>query len=260
MRGDASHRARLGYSPVRIEPRSERTERKRGESPAAGSTRTQAAVCSSMLRRRALEDRLDGAFAKRLTTVVAGAGFGKSTLLAAWADELECAWYSVTAKDTALPWLERGVAHAIATRVPDATPVADTAIALGAAIQDELLHADAFAALLCETLGGALTHDLVLVLDDVHELTSSPAAVRLVESLCRQAPTTLHVVLASRSAPPFAIARLLAQGEVLELSSGQLAFSDDEIRQLLADGDEIDAELASSLHELTGGRPARAAK
>src|ERR671911_2685474 len=118
MRGDASHRARLGYSPLRIEPRSERTERNRRESPAAGSTRTQAAVRSSMLRRRALEDRLDGAFAKRLATVVAGAGFGKSTLLAAWADDLECAWYGVTAKDTALPWLERGVAHAIATRVP----------------------------------------------------------------------------------------------------------------------------------------------
>src|SRR5918994_1866116 len=197
-----------GYSPGRIEPRSERTERNGRGSPAAGSTRTQAAVRSSMLRRRALEDRLDGAFAKRLTTVVAGAGFGKSTLLAAWADELESAWYSITAKDTALPWLERGVARAIATRVPDATPVADTAFALGAAIQDELLHADAFAALLCETLGGALTHDLVLVLDDVHELTPSPAAVRLVESLCRQAAPALH------------------------------------------------AELASSLHELTGGRPA----
>ena len=209
-----------------------------------------------MLRRRALEDRLDGAFAKRLTTVVAGAGFGKSTSLAAWAAELECAWYSVTPKDTALPWLERGVARAIATRVPDATLVEDTAIALGAAIQDELLHADAFAALLCETLGGALTHDLVLVLDDVHELTSSPAAVRLVESLCRQAPTTLHVVLASRSAPPFAIARLRAQGEVLEVSSGELVFTADEIRQLLAADGETDAELASALHELTGGWPA----
>src|SRR5918995_641110 len=133
-----------------------------------------------MLRRGALEDRLDGAFAKRLTTVVAGAGFGKSTLLVAWADDLECAWYSVTPKDTALPWFEGGIARAVATRVPEAALAVEAADAVGGAVQDEILHADSFVALLCEALAGSLTHDLVLVLDDVHELTGGwPALVRL---------------------------------------------------------------------------------
>ncbi len=216
-----------------------------------------AAARSSTLRRGALEDRLDGAFAKRLTSVVAGAGFGKSTLLAAWAADLECAWYGVTAKDTALPWLERGIARAIAAHVPETAPVADAANALGGAARDELLHADAFVALLCEALGGALTHDLVLVLDDVHELTPWPAAVRLVESLCRQAPATLHVVLASRSNPPFPIERLRAQEQVLELSARELAFTEEEIDALLATSvGEVAPELRRTLHELTGGWPA----
>src|SRR5918995_3662096 len=210
-----------------------------------------------MLRRRALEDRLDGAFAKRLTTVVAGAGFGKSTLLVAWADDLECAWYSVTPKDTALPGLERGIARAVATRVPEPALAVEAADAVGGAFQDELLHADSFVALLCEALAGSLTHDLVLVLDDVHELTPSRAAVGLIESLCRQAPTTLHVVLASRSTPPFAIERLRAQGEVLEVSSAELAFTEQEVDRLLTAAiGRGDPRLASVLHELTGGWPA----
>ncbi len=216
-----------------------------------------AAARSSTLCRAALEDRLDEAFGKRLTTVVAGAGFGKSTLLAAWATDLECAWYSATAKDMALPWLERGIARAIAARVPAAAAVAGGASALGGGARDELLHADAFVALLCEALDGGLAHDLVLVLDDVQELAPSPASARLVESLCRQAPAKLHVVVASRSNLPFPIERLRAQGQVLELSSSELAFSEEEIDRLLAASiDERDPKLARTLHELTRGWPA----
>lgn len=210
-----------------------------------------------MSRRAALENRLDEAFGKRLTTVVAGAGFGKSTLLAAWAADLECAWYGATPKDTALPWLERGIAKAIATRVPATATAADAAIALGGAAHNELVHADAFVALVCEALNAARGHDLVLVLDDVHELTGSPAAVRLVESLCRHAPATLHIVLASRSSPPFSIERLRAQGQVLELSSRDLAFTHEEIDSLLASSlGEHAREHSTALHELTGGWPA----
>lgn len=212
---------------------------------------------SSMLRRDALEDRLDEAFAKRLTAVVAGAGFGKSTLLAAWAADLECAWYSLTAKDTALPWLERGIVRAIAARIPAAATAAEVATVLGGAARDELLHADAFVAVLCDALDDALTHDLVLVLDDVHELATSPAAIGLVESLCRHAPATLHVVLASRSSPPFPIERLRAQNQVLELSSRELAFTEEEIDRLLAASvGEGRPELARRVYELTSGWPA----
>ena len=39
---------------------------------------------------------LDDAFGKRLTVVTAGAGFGKSTLLASWVADVEHAWYTLT--------------------------------------------------------------------------------------------------------------------------------------------------------------------
>ena len=135
--------------------------------------------------------------------------------------------------------------------------LAEAANALGAAAEDELSQADAFAALVSEVLADVLEYDFVLVLDDVHELTPSKAAIRLVESLCRQAPATLHVVLASRSTPPFAIERLRAEGELLELSAADLAFAKEEIAHVVAAvSGEADPELAAALHELTGGWPA----
>jgi hypothetical protein len=45
------------------------------------------------IERPALERRLDDAFGKRVTLVVAGAGFGKTTLLASWAADLAAVWY-----------------------------------------------------------------------------------------------------------------------------------------------------------------------
>ena len=62
---------------------------------------------------------------------------------------------------------------------------------------------EVFSAVVCEGMRAGLTHDLVLVLDDVHEIGAAGAAARLIESLCLQAPESLHVVLASRAAPPF---------------------------------------------------------
>ena len=94
------------------------------------------------------------------------------------------------------------------------------------------------------------------MLDDVHELASA-ASARFLESLCRQAPATLHLVLASRAEPPFAVDRLRGQGQVLELSAADLAFDPAEIESLLgARLGNGDAELAAALHELTGGWPA----
>ena len=56
----------------------------------------------------------------------------------------------------------------------------------------------------------------------------------MIESLCRQAPPRLHLVLASRSELPFPIERLRGQGQVLELAGAELAFDADETATLLA--------------------------
>jgi ATP/maltotriose-dependent transcriptional regulator MalT/DNA-binding SARP family transcriptional activator len=204
------------------------------------------------LPRAALVARLNDALARRLTILTADAGFGKSTLLATWAEDVDCAWHTVSARDAALPSLARSVDVALRTRLPE---LAETAIA--GADGDALLHADAFAGVLCAALADQPGADLVLVLDDVHEIEAAGASARLVESLCRHAPARLHLVLASRADPPFAVDRLRGQGEVLELSASDLAFAVEEIEALLvASLEDPEPGLAPALHELTAGWPA----
>src|SRR5262245_48765193 len=215
---------------------------------------------SPLLRRERLAALLDAADDRRLTTVVADAGFGKSTLLASWAADRNCAWYSLSPDDASLAAFARGVADALRLRVP-ALPVdaaaAVTATAGPGAEQDETARARGFAATVCEALETELRRDIVLVLEDVHEANGAPGAVQVIEALCRQAPERLHLVVSSRSELPFPIERLRGQGHVLELTGAELAFDAVETRELLASlAGTGAADAASELHAATGGWPA----
>jgi ATP/maltotriose-dependent transcriptional regulator MalT/DNA-binding SARP family transcriptional activator len=210
-----------------------------------------------LVRRLRLERMLDDAFGKRLTVVTASAGFGKSTLLASWVVDVEHAWYTLTEADRTLASLARGITEALRRALPDLADRLPNAPAISHGGGRDLAGAEAFAALLCEAMHAGLRHDVVLVLDDVHEIEGALAPVRLVESLCRQAPRTLHLVLASRTEPPFAVDRMRGQGEVLELTGSMLAFNTDELAGFAAAslGSE-DRSLAEALHAATGGWPA----
>lgn len=205
----------------------------------------------ALIERPRLESRLDEAFGRRLTTVVAGAGYGKTTLVAQWARDVRSAWHSSGSVDRLLGTFAGRLVHALRPFV------ADVAVDAGPqpTAPDDEMRADAIAARIAEQLEDALDHDLVLVLDDVDELGGTPSA-RLVESLVRQGPATFHLILASRSDPPFPIQRLRGQGEVVELDASELAFQLEEVGDLLELYVDADARaLAPRLHELTGGWP-----
>ena len=208
-----------------------------------------------------LDERLAGATQRRLTCVVAGAGYGKTTLLTRWASDNASAWHGLTAGDRTLGVVVRAVTDALRVRVPGLP--ADLVAALSGPQgpdtgTDEGGRAQALAARICEALAGSQTRDLVLVLDDVEAIDGAPESIAFVAGLCRQAPATLHVVLSSRWDPPFPVARLRGQGQVLDVTAGDLAFTAEETAAMVREavgGDAGDA-LARDLHELTGGWPA----
>jgi ATP/maltotriose-dependent transcriptional regulator MalT len=218
------------------------------------------AVAPPALARAALEERLDEGLGRRLTIVVAGAGFGKSTLLGTWAGRRDTAWYALTSEDRQLASLVRGLVGALRLHVPD---LPDDLVAAIDGEQgpdpdpSDLGRSDAYAALLCSALQECLTGDLALVLDDVQELGPDGAPVRLVESLVRQAPPALRLVLASRVEPPFPIERLRGQGQVVELTARELAFGPEETRLLLEQALTPPVhDIAQDVQEGTGGWPA----
>jgi ATP/maltotriose-dependent transcriptional regulator MalT/DNA-binding SARP family transcriptional activator len=223
-----------------------------------GSKLTPPAIRRFVIPRPRVESLLGAVADSRLTTVVAGAGFGKSSLLASWAVRHGASWYTVTEEDRDLDAFVQGVLASLRQPgVAAGLSITVTGVRGPDAERAEAARARAYAAVLGGALQEALRGDLVLVLDDVDELGQAAGSVRFLEGLCRQAPERLHLVMAARRDPPFSIERLRGRGQVLELAGPTLAFDEAEVAELLTGLlGESAAPLAPLLRAATGGWPA----
>jgi predicted ATPase len=116
------------------------------------------AALGSLIVRPHLEARLDEAFGKRLTLVVAGAGYGKSTLVDAWAADLACAWYTAAKRDRVLETFAAGLRDSVPVALEVSAPWRTTSANGGVAT------AESAAASISRELEQALSHDLLLVI------------------------------------------------------------------------------------------------
>jgi DNA-binding SARP family transcriptional activator len=211
-----------------------------------------------IINRPRLFRHLDEVLARRLTFVLADAGYGKSVLLGAWAATAPSIWYGVDSGDASLSTFVLGIASSLRRRLPAVSRQLRLVMRTSVAQDGDALDRVApIVALLCDALEQELREELVLVFDDIHELGRRGPAVRLLEQLCREAPTRLHVVLSSRLELPFPVQRLRGRGEVLDLDAALLAFTEDEVAELLVTTLGEDAEsLAPAVQEMTAGWPA----
>ena len=199
--------------------------------------------------RPGLERRLAEAPSYRLTSVVAGAGYGKSTPVAVTAREHGWAWYTADDGDRAPTTLARGLAAALAEQVGE--------LALPVGGGDDAAVAEAQAAGIAAALDESADREIVLVVDDVHELGRDSSAGRLLEGLVRYSPPSFHLVLCSRDEPPFLVSRLRGRGQVLDIGASDLAFTRDEVHGFIATRIDPGAEeIAGPLHMVSGGWPA----
>ena len=174
-----------------------------------------------VVERPRLTDRLADAKLPLLTLVSAPAGFGKSTLLAEWLsgdahDDRSTAWLSLYAgdNDPALFWSY--VIAAVRTVVPDA---GQGALALLRSSQP----LESVVASMLNDLAD-LPGELVVVLDDYH-LIGAAELHEAMSILLEHLPPQIHLVLAGRADPPLPLARLRAQGDLLEIRAADLRFT-----------------------------------
>ncbi len=211
----------------------------------------------TVVDRPRLDERLEEVGRRRLTLVTAGPGLGKTTLLAAFARRTGCAWYTVDAGDRNASAFARGLLDALHALVPSLDPAAVMVPAAGqdlaiASEGQESVVADQLLRMLSDELRG----DVILILDDVHELAGADLSGRLLDELVRGAPPQLHVVLSSRLDPPFGVTRVRAQGLAVDLPGSALRFTPEEtaamVATVLGPGG---AAIVAGIQEQTAGWP-----
>jgi ATP/maltotriose-dependent transcriptional regulator MalT len=179
----------------------------------------------TVLRERLVES-LRASVGVKLTVVAAPAGCGKTTLLGTWRDEergLSVAWLTLDEGDNDPVVLWAHVIEALRRVRPDTGESVPTAVSASRIVDGIVLH------LLNELAG---QDDMVLVLDDFHQLSNGPARDSIAW-LIEHAPSTFHVVLGTRSEPSLPLGAMRAHGELRELRAHDLAFTPDEADALL---------------------------
>ena len=176
---------------------------------------------------------------------------GETTLLSQWAERngQAFAWVSVDEADNDPKVLLTYIAEALDAVQPVGGRVFD---ALGS-------PASSVPGSVVPRLGAAfssMTTPVVLVLDDVHALHNSECRAAL-SVLADHVPGGSRLALAGRNEPPLRIARLRAEGRVLEIGPGDLSLTCEEASALLRAAEvALGADEVAELHRRTEGWPA----
>lgn len=194
---------------------------------------------------------LDVATTRPVTAMTAPTGSGKTQLLASWARQADrpVAWLNLDAHDgdphrfwTAFllalqPVAELGEDSVLATMEPAPGSTHSLSV-LPALVVDALAD---------------LAHEVVVVLDDIHEIDDT-ATVEALSFLLLHLPPTVRVVLTGVFLPAVPRARLRLEGRLATVPGDELAFTADEARSLLEDtGLHPTDEVLSQLVDRTEG-------
>ncbi len=191
---------------------------------------------------------------RRLVSVFAAPGYGKTTLLAEVASSAMCArepvaWLTIDDLDNDPATLLAYLAAAFDPLLPAVASHRGLLSGLVAPVVDRAVAR--FASRLQDVGAPAL-----LVLDDVHRLIE-PTSVDALAVLIDQLPPGMCVVLAGRSEPDLPFARFRSQKDLLEIKQDDLALDEAEVMAMTrAAGSQLAPQELGRLIERTLGWPA----
>jgi LuxR family maltose regulon positive regulatory protein len=211
----------------------------------------------SLVERSRLLEELDAVHTHPLTLVSASAGSGKTTLLSAWAassrqgekqQAVGLAWLSLEALDNHPLRFWASVIAALRTSVPG---VGETALTM--------LHsqeAPPLSTILTNLLNelGQVRQELILILDDYHVIEDQIIQETML-FLTDHLPSTLHLILATRTDPELPLSRFRVRGQMVEIRSSDLRFTQEEATSFLLQhmGLPLSQEDVATLQHRTEG-------
>jgi LuxR family transcriptional regulator, maltose regulon positive regulatory protein len=176
-----------------------------------------------VIRRERLMSSLRAAPDASVATVVAPAGYGKTTVLSEWdeSDDRPFAWLTLDDRDNDPGLLTASVANALR----DVTTVEDDVF------EALSVPRPSVPAVVSRLMRPGAT-DYVLVLDEVQCLDTREA-LGAVTRIAQEVPAGSQIALGSRSTPPIPVARMRANRNLVELGAADLAMTRAEAAQLL---------------------------
>jgi len=185
-----------------------------------------------LIARARLVEMLNQGIHSQLTLVCAPAGFGKTTLVGTWleqiaagqgekADPIPSAWLSLDENDSNLNLFLRYFIAALRTIFNDACEETLDLIQAVREPPQEVLFTT-FSNELAELPG-----DAILVLDDYHAINGVDVH-NLLRKMVHHWPGQLYLVLISRTNPPFPLNRYRTKGMLSEIRSRDLRFTHEE--------------------------------
>ncbi|HUF99491.1 MAG TPA: BTAD domain-containing putative transcriptional regulator, partial [Ilumatobacter sp.] len=168
----------------------------------------------------------------RVVSVVAGPGFGKTSLLAT-------EWHRDVPPNATQAWLA-------------CEPADESAAELCTSVASALdLPATLDLRAILDDLWSRTPSQVCMVFDDVHEIAAGSPGAEWLSTFVANMSSNVHVVLASRDTLPVPLARLTATGDVVRVVESDLVFSDEEVTEFA-----IRRGVSKSLLDEAGGWPA----
>jgi LuxR family transcriptional regulator, maltose regulon positive regulatory protein len=193
------------------------------------------ALHPDLIRRAALLDWFSAHRTESVVAIFAGAGYGKTTLLAQ-ADEEDArpfAWVSLDERDND----PRVFVTRLARGLGQLDGIGDQSAGVGRAVVEARgLRPGAVWSAVVPRLGaalGSINRPAVLVLDDVHVLRDHDC-LNIVAALCACVPHGSQLMLAGRAEPDIGLARVRAERRLAELDTDKLALDPIEAAELLS--------------------------
>ncbi|MGD9379883.1 MAG: tetratricopeptide repeat protein [candidate division WOR-3 bacterium] len=172
-----------------------------------------------------LHDNLD----KKLILLCADAGYGKTTLLAQFCEEVSIpfVYYDLDDTDSNMAAFFSYLVAGIRKHYPR----------FGKAVEElipETGNVDIVVGTFINEFIKAIKKDFYIILDDFHYLQNNRRICSAIDYLLRHLPKNLHLIISSRAVPNINLTYYLAKQELFEIEKEHLRFNQEEIHSLLS--------------------------
>jgi len=187
-------------------------------------------IRSKLVSRSRLTEQLNGGLGRKLTLISAPAGFGKTTIVSEWAQDLDeeyqVAWFSLGENDNVLT---RFLSYFVASLQGHIAHIGGEVLEMLQLPQPPKVDV-----LLTPLLNeiAAIRKETVFVLDDYH-LIEDLQIHQAMDFLVENSPQQFHLVIVTREDPPLPLARLSARNQLTELRAKDLRFTNAEAVEFL---------------------------